>query len=409
MVGSRWIGFLLLLGAAPATADGIGPFALSSKDGKSSISLGLTTQIRLSLESKEAASGIHALTPTLEARRIRPTLSGSVLSPALRYYLHLSTAPGSLELMDLYVDYALARFTQLRVGRFKIPFTRYRIGSWRDHSFYDWAIVTRAFGAERQWGLFVHNGWERPACRLEYELGVGNGVNLRTSHGVGIADVYGEKLDNPSDLTNPSFKTGLHPELVLHLAWLSRRMTASTETDWEGGRPRSSFGVSAAWDLDPVVEREPALRLAAEAQLKLYGLSLAGIGYLALVKSGESAADLAGGLSGLLLQATFLVKGRVELGARYALVVVDDDLRVAARSRADALIAAATESERTALTTQYKDVGKLERDHELTLAFTTHLLPRSVKWVNDVSFLVHERTTSTRNDVRFRSQLQLGF
>lgn len=400
---------LLLLLAPPASAQRIGPFTLESKDRKSSLTLGLTAQLRVTSESKEAASGTHALASTLEARRIRPTLSGSVLSPELKYYLHLSTAPGSLELMDLYLDYDLSRFLQVRAGRFKIPFTRYRIGSWRDHSFAEWAIVTRAFGAERQWGMILHNGWERPTCRLEYELGVGAGTNLRASHGVGIADAFGEKVENPSDLTNPSFRTGLHPELLAHVAWLSKGMTPSTETDWEGGGLRHSFGLSAAWDLDPDRVREPALRLAAEAQLKLHGLSLTAIGYLALLKDGEGLSSLAGGLYGALLQATLLVRERVELGARYALNAIDGDLRVAARTRADALIFAAKESARAGLTSQYKDVGKLERDHELTLTLDVHLAGRSVKWVNDVSWLVHERTTATLTDVRLRSQLQLGF
>lgn len=403
---STFLASLLLLLASRAEAQ-IGPFSLESKDGKSSLALGLTAQLRLSLESK-ASSGGHALASGVEARRVRPTLAGSVLSPALRYYLHLSTAPGSLELMDLYLDYEVSRWIQLRTGRFKIPFTHYRIGSWKDHSFSDWAIVTRAFGSERQWGLVLHNGWERPSCRLQYELGVGGGVNLRASHGVGIAEVYGEKVENPSDLTNPSFRTGLHPELLAHVAWLSRGMSPSTETDWEGGRPRTSFGLSAAYDLDPDPVREPALRLAIEAQLKLYGISTTAIGYLALVPDG-GVSELAGGLYGLLLQGSVLVRKRVELAARYALTAVDGDLRLAARARADQRIAAAKESERAALTSQYKEVGKLERDHELTFALDAHLAGRSLKWVNDVSWLVHERTTATLTDVRFRSQLQLGF
>jgi hypothetical protein len=407
---SRLLAALLLLSLSrPALGEGIGPFTLESKDGKSSLSFGLTTQLRLATESREAANGSRALASTIEARRVRPTLSGTVLSPELRYYLHLSTAPGSLELIDLYLDYRFSRWFQVRAGRFKIPFTRYRIGSFRDHSFADWAITTRSFGSERQWGLLLHNGWERPSCRLEYEVGVGAGQNLRSSHGVGIADAYGEKLENPSDLTSPNFKTGLHPELVAHLAWLSPRMSASTETDWEGGPARYSFGLSAAWDLDPDRVREPALRLAAEAQLKIHGLSLTGIGYLALVRTEESATDLARGLHGLLLQTTFLARKRVELGARYAWNAIDSGLRDAARARADALIASARESERSALSSQYRDVGKLEGDHEITLALTAHLHGRSLKWVNDVSWLLHERSTGTRSDLRFRSQLQLAF
>ena len=72
------------------------------------------------------------------------------LKEALKFKLHLSTAPPSLELMDYYLNYrAKKEHLQFRFGQYKVPFTRYRIQSFQRLTFVDWSIVTRYFRAER--------------------------------------------------------------------------------------------------------------------------------------------------------------------------------------------------------------------------------------------------------------------
>jgi hypothetical protein len=385
-----------------------GPFELRSRDGKSSVAPGLTVQLRTQVDSRDATSGVRELAATVEARRIRPTLSGTLLTLDLRYYFQLSTAPGSLEFMDLYLDYRLARWLQLRAGQWKIPFTRYRIGSYKELGLAEWAIVTRFFGAERQLGLALHNGYEAPGARLEYELGVFSGPNARASHAIGVADAYGEKVGNPSDLASPAPRAELHPELVAHVAWLSAGMSPSTEADLEGGPARGSLGLSAAWDARPDRVREPALRLAAEAQLKARGLSLAGICYLASARSGDSISEMRLAFVGGLAQASWLARRRLELALRYAVVGIREGLRVDARARADRLVAAAAGEARKGLEAQYRNVGKVWLEQELTLGVAAQLWGRALRWQNDVSWLVHSRDAATLADVRLRSQLQLA-
>lgn len=83
----------------------IGPFEISSADSSSRIRLQFAGQLRMLFESNDRGSGEQRDERLLmEARRIRLTLTGSLLKPAFSYKLHLSTASHSLELMDYYFD-----------------------------------------------------------------------------------------------------------------------------------------------------------------------------------------------------------------------------------------------------------------------------------------------------------------
>ena len=194
----------------------VGPFTLHSSDSSSYVRLQMVGQLRSELQIKEPAlDNDREYEFYTKFRRIRLTASGSVLQPDFTFKLHLSTAPGSLELMDFYLNYRLEKNLQFRYGQFKIPFTRYRIQSFQRLTFADWAVVSKYFGAERQMGLALHNGFERPP-RWAYVFGVFNGANARASHGIGIAEIYDEDTPNPSDLTDPAAVEKFHPEIVCH-------------------------------------------------------------------------------------------------------------------------------------------------------------------------------------------------
>jgi len=113
----------------------IGPFALQSEDGRYRLKVGLIVQLQMRAESRELgpAKG-HETRVRYLARRVRPSMRGNALSKDLGFYLHLSTAPGSLEFMDWYLDFRFHPYFRLRGGQFKIPFTRYRIQSFRYRS-----------------------------------------------------------------------------------------------------------------------------------------------------------------------------------------------------------------------------------------------------------------------------------
>jgi len=148
----------------------------------------------------------------MRARRIRSTFTVSRPEYETVFRLHLSPAPGSFELMDMYFNAGLTSQLQLRVGQYKMPFTRYRIQSFQRLTFVDWAIVTRYFGAGRQIGFSLHNGYEGPP-RFAYAIGIFSGVIARAAHATGFPLLFGEKLTNPSDLSGSALKSEFHPVL----------------------------------------------------------------------------------------------------------------------------------------------------------------------------------------------------
>ena len=77
----------------------IEPFELSSADSRRRIRFQSASQLRMFFESRDGSSGEQRTEKlVMEARRIRLTLTGSLMKPAFSYKLHLSTAPHSCRL-----------------------------------------------------------------------------------------------------------------------------------------------------------------------------------------------------------------------------------------------------------------------------------------------------------------------
>lgn len=396
--------------------DKIGPFKLFD-DGLSSIKFGLTVQMYFNYQRKDNGADTED-SSFLGFRRIRPTLAGQLLDPKINYYLHLSAVPGSLELMDYYVNYAAYDNLNVRVGLYKTPFTRYRIQSNKNLTLVDWSIVTKYFGSERQTGFSLHNGYEKPPA-IEYVLGVFSGYNMRKSHAVGLAGVYGEPSGNPSDLANPGEVGEIHPEIFGRFAYNYGGIKVGTDTDLEGGAPRFSLGMNVAWDNNPVRMHDFSLRLAPELLVKAYGASMTAIYYLGyveemkddIVERGE-AHTYKPAMTGHLVQASYLFCDKYELAVRYSRVGLGGDITEEARDRAAVLIAAAEDGsdEQAALTAQYKSAGKIQREEELGAGFNVYIVGTALKWQNDIFALMHNRyKDEDRTDVRVRSMLQLAF
>lgn len=389
----------------------IGPFSIQSEDGRYRLKVGLIAQLQMRADSRELgpAKG-HETTVQYLARRIRPSLRGNALSKDLGFYLHLSTAPGSLEFMDWYLDFRFHPDFRLRGGQFKIPFTRYRIQSFKNLTLVDWSMMSKYFGAERQMGVALHNGYEKPPA-WAYELGLFTGTNARAANANGLAKVYGEPMGNPSDLVDPAPIPGIHPELVAHLAYNHGGIDVSTDTDFAGGGFRFSGGLSATWDLKPDVVQDFTARLAAEVLLKFRGASLAAMAYLGWtphIVPGDAGPHL--GVVGAQAQVSYQLFRVVEFSARYAFITLSDGLRHGALIRSQALIAAAPDDEtRQALTKQYQGVGDLRQDHEIAAGINLYLIGRSLKWQNDVTWRVRTLEMESRVDITFRTQMQLAF
>lgn len=294
-----------------------GPFYLEN-DAGDRLQVSLISQLRV-----EILEGDAARDPQWGAPRIRPIFQGRVWDDRVRFALQLNTSPNSLELFDVWVE---ARFdgAALRLGQYKVPFTRYRDQSFATLPLVDWALTTRLFGSERQFGFMLHDGQRAP--RFPWRVGVFTGVAARARHGIGTTWVYQVQPENPSDLRDPGDRGDIHPELVGRVGVQTPGIKANTSTDFFGGPLRYSANLSVAWDLRPVARRDFALRVAPELLLRLHGLSLAAVGYAGFFASAEEAQpafwempSLEAGVLGALLEADYRVHWLVSVALRYAL------------------------------------------------------------------------------------------
>ncbi len=399
---------LLVIAAAVAvcwsTASAVGPFEIVAPD-STVLRLQLAAQLQSAWESKDKGSGVERDESVyMKARRIRPTLSVTVPEYKTSFRLHLSTAPGSIELMDLYFDTKLKRNLTVRAGQYKIPFTRYRIQSFQRLTFVDWSIVTKYFGAERQLGIAVHNGYEK-APALAYAAGLFSGVNARSSHAVGLASIFGEPVSNPSDLSAASARSEFHPEFVAHVSYNANGIDVSTDSDADGGGVRYSFAISAAWDIDPAVYQDLALRLSPEYLIKYRHFALMGAAFIGFVDINGTQRTRSA-MTGALLQGAWRVNRRFELAARYADVDIDAAVADASLARAAAIMDGSDDDDTV---NQYKDAGKVRGEREGTVAVTIYLDEHNLKVQNDAGFTVRDRIDHDRTDYLVRSQIQLSF
>ncbi len=387
-------------------SSGLGPFELTSADSSSSIQLQFVGQLWMWYENFDNGSGKGRTKNLLmKARRIRLSLSGTIHKPELSYRLHLSMAPKSLELMDFYFNYKVCNNIQFRFGQYKTPFTRYRIQSFQRLVFIDWSIVTKYFGAERQMGLALHNGFEKPP-KLGYVFGVFSGVNARASHGIGLSLAYNEKAPNPSDLAGTGTPASFHPELFFHLTYNANDIRIQSNSDAENGGFRYSIGASAAWDIDPTPYHDFGLRLAPECLIKYKGISFLAAGYAGFSDLGvQSEMKLA--MTGGLLQSSYRINKTYEVAVRYSVVNFEDALMSDAQSRANRLIA---DSENDPdVIAQYQSAGQIDREQEAVLGFNVYFIDHFLKWQNDIGWLGHSLKIENKDDYLARSQFQLSF
>jgi hypothetical protein len=376
-------------------ADGsAGPFQLYNADSSSYIRFQMAAQLRTTFESldkganKKRDEGLY-----MEARRVRFTLSAATRKPDLSFRVHLSAAPGSLELMDFYFDYKISPRFQIRYGQYKVPFTRYRIESFQQLLFADWSIVTKYFGAERQMGLSLHNGYEKPP-RWGYIAGVFTGVNARASHAIGLAKFYNASLPNPSNLANSAPHAEFHPELFAHVSYNANKINVQSASDDTGGPLRYSLAFSAAWDMNPSWKQDFAARLSPEMLLKYRGASLTAVGYAGFVKI-DSKVRSQPALLGFLWETAYRFKGNYEFAGRFAVVDFRDVI-----VNSEPLLRIMRDD---------KKAGQLVRDKEFGLGFNIYVIGHSLKWQNDVNRIRHVQRVETLIDYSWRSQLQLTF
>ena len=399
---------------------GIGPVEIVDRDSTCLLSLKFAGQLRCQFESNDKGGSTNRSEKVyMEARRIRPVMSLTLREYNLSFRLHLSTAPGSLELMDFYFDYHCKRKLSFRLGQYKVPFTRYRIQSFQRLTLADWAAVTKYFGAERQFGVAVHNGYEKPPP-WGYAIGLFTGVNARASHAVGLETIYGEPISNPSDLADAGTRSEFHPELFVHLSYIHGNMDIASDTDARMTGLRWFLAAGAAWDFKPVLYRDLRLRLAQEVMVKYRGLAMTAIVYAGYVRE-KISKDNKLAMQGGLIQGAWRVNKSWELAGRLALIDLSDWLIDDAYARAQQLISAAQEALDNAdekelaqlyldeIQRVYRNAGRVRREQEFLLGINIYFDGHYLKLQNDFGWLKHTLRDESREDYIIRLQLQVAF
>ena len=356
-------------------------FIVESSDHQNSLSFSFISQLRLVYDHLDKTLDKPSDDRLkMEVRRLRFIFSGTILDSDLSYKLQLSTAPGSLEFLDFYFNYKFKNGMQLRYGQFKTPFTSYRMNSFKQLHFSDWAIVSKYFGAERQMGLALHNGYNS-SKKLNYIFGIFTGANARASHGIGVAEYFGTDLENPSDLSDPGPSAEFHPELFVHLSH-----SGKLSQDYPHGY---KICFSAAWDLDPAEREDFSSRFAPEIIYYCKNLTIMAIGYWGLAEVYPDTYRHI--LSGFLGEIAYRVCTIGEVSIRYAEVRADQDYALDYQHY------------------QILDGPVFDSDRELTVGFNIDLFDKTLVLQNDISWLRFEDARITRDNYRARSQFQLEF
>ncbi|MEM6927162.1 MAG: porin [Myxococcota bacterium] len=385
------MGLAMICAVAAAAAPKVGPVVIDGGHGH---------VLRLRLISQWLVEGTHptnegGVTPRARLRRLRLVPSGDLADGAFRYSVQLSFAPRSNELLDLWLEPRIGGPWRLRIGQYKTPFTRYRIGSFADLQLVGWSVVTQYFGNERQIGAMLHHGY-RGGQPVELQIGVFTGQNARRSHGLAAPVLYGQPRPNPSDLSDPSARFAeLHPELVIHAGWSSREFRVSRWDDTDGGSARLHLGASASHDLRPTYGQDATTRVAGEALLKVRRLSVGAVGYAATFPTRRE--TTVWGLLGGLAEASVRVAERHTVAVRIARIDVLRFLQndVAAVRRDDGRLDVAD-----------PDLPIVDREEELTVGWKGDLWGDTVQLTIDL----HTRHTRTSDaevgSVGLRGQLQ---
>lgn len=380
----------------------LGPATLDTQAG--SLRLGVISQLLTSVDSKET-DGEREESFGFHLRRIRLYPKASLLDKRLLLALQFSMAPNSLEVMDCYIDYQFIKTLQVRLGQYKVPFTRYRQQSFLNLLHVDWANVSSYFGAERQLGAMLHNHNADP--RLEYALAVLSGNNARASHGVGVPLIYGETRPNPSNLVNPAVSAPWHPELFLRIAYNSPEVDSFQPSDKTRTSLRHTESLSIAWDMDPIEAQDFTARLSPEVMLKAYGFSLILGGYMGFIELTEESKNQLG-LIGALFETAYRFDEIWEVSGRFSRVDVLKRIREDIRNRVDVLIEDADLDNLEEIRTKYQNKGQLKSEQEVTLGVNVYIVGTDLRWSTDVSWIYKDMQQEDLNDYRLRSQIQLS-
>lgn len=340
-------------------------FFIQSVDGKHKLVIRARVQARYEY---------IVLEPGVDTRRFlipraRLSLKGHAYTPDLTYKFQTDFGKGGAELKDFYADYEFMDTVRLRVGQYKKPFSRQQLTSSGKQQFVDRDATDKAFGAGRDIGLMLHNGYSKSPT-FEYALGIFNGTGDKASYAGGKAElpggeVSGGKFSNVPDVWKPT--------VVLRTGYNSDGLKGYSEADLEGGPLRYGFGASIEADFDADGGGISRVKTEYDYVLKLHGLFVTGA-LFRLIDQGVGD------------------DGKVTYYGYYNQVgyVVAECYEPALR-----------------LSAIHPQEGENER-REIALALSIYPFGHGFKWQTDIAAITYGDALD-QDEVAIRSQLQLAF
>ena len=172
-------------------------FRLETRDGNWQTNLKWRFQFRLTNPTTGAPRQVEDFEAkdktTFEARRVRMKIGGHGYRPWLKYYFEVDLQPtressessskASARVIDWRVDVAKYKAFGLRVGQWKIDYSRERVDSSGRQQFVDRSIANRVFTVDRQVGVsFRGHLFEGTRADMKYSAGVFTGEGRGVSN-----------------------------------------------------------------------------------------------------------------------------------------------------------------------------------------------------------------------------------
>jgi phosphate-selective porin OprO and OprP len=199
---------------------------------------------------------------------------------------------GVFELRNAYLDRPLFG-ARLRVGQFKVPYSRQHLTSLSRMQFADRALTHAFSDADRDLGVSVYGRPERDRSGAEWNVGVFNGGGI-----------------DPLSPRRPI------KQVAARVGWSSAHVNGYDEADFDGGPLRVAAALGYLGDLSPTDAM--VHRFNVDGMLKAYGTALSWAFYLNSRPSPLPQRQLEMGYHAQI--GHFLVPRRVEFAARFAQV-----------------------------------------------------------------------------------------
>ncbi|MGB0592184.1 MAG: porin [Myxococcota bacterium] len=305
--------------------------------------------------------------------RARLKMGGKAFVKELGYKLQLDFGKGFFGLKDFYVDYAIdSEWLSIRAGQFKRPFSRQQLNSSSKLSLVDRAITDKAFGAGRDIGLMLHNGFGKKNA-VEYAVGLFNGTGDKGRFS-GSADAEGGVSGKFSNLPGQ-----FNPMLVMRAGYNYGGMKRYSEGDFEGGDLRFGVGASSQLNFDVADDAAGSVDIGVDASLKVEGFSLDAEFFVGMAQDDADAGFSSQALTGLGLyaQAGYVIAEQYLPVIRYESVMPD---------------------------------GTGNDTQVLTAGFGAFFFKHNLKLQTELSWINAEAgEDASTSDIRVRTQLQLSF